>query len=172
VSSNAADYFAAGIKGRFGEARAYEDHTAMGQFKTVAHVNAGQLEDQEIPLRLAMNEVLRDDYVTDCEKSLHRWNKTVTKQGLDFTFKLPNRRFHRRQGLYAGHHFTLEGTMIDGATFDAHAHEWLPTDDDRAFVESLMKPVMAPGQMANWIAAPRRGINGQSVDHEYVRTDG
>ena len=172
VSSNAADYFAAGIKGRFGEARAYDEHSAMGQFKTVTHVSDGQLEDQDIPLRLAMNEVLRDDYITDCEKSLHRWNKTVAKKGVDFTFKLPHRRFHRRQGLYAGHHFTLDGTMIDQATFDAKAHEWLPTDDDRAFVENLMKPVMAPGQMANWIAAPRRGINGQSVDYEYVRTDG
>ena len=172
VSSNAADYFAAGVKGRFGEARSYEDHTAMGQFKNIPHVVDGRIDDQEIPLRLAMNEVLRDDYVADCEKSLVRWNRAVAKQGVDFEFKLPSRRFHRRQGLYAGLHFDLQGNLIDEASFQAKTGEWLPTDEDRAYVENLMKPVMEPGKMANWIAAPRRGINGQPVDYEYVRTDG
>ena len=46
---------------------------------------------------------------------------------------------------------------------------WLPTDDDRAFVESLMSGVHEPGKMANWIAAPRKGINGQDASYEYVR---
>jgi benzoyl-CoA 2,3-dioxygenase component B len=35
-----------------------------------------------------------------------------------------------------------------------------------------MKPVHTPGQMASWIAAPKRGINRQPVEYEYVRTDG
>jgi benzoyl-CoA 2,3-dioxygenase component B len=39
-------------------------------------------------------------------------------------------------------------------------------------VRALMKPVYGPGEMANWIAPPRRGINRQGVDFAYVRTDG
>ncbi len=35
-----------------------------------------------------------------------------------------------------------------------------------------MKPVLEPGKYANYIAAPRRGINKKGVDFEYVRTDG
>ena len=33
------------------------------------------------------------------------------------------------------------------------------------------RAVMTPGQMANWIAAPAKGIDGKPVDFEYVRTD-
>ena len=33
---------------------------------------------------------------------------------------------------------------------------------------SLMQPVIEPGKVANWIAPPARGINGQPVDFEYV----
>jgi benzoyl-CoA 2,3-dioxygenase component B len=29
--------------------------------------------------------------------------------------------------------------------------------------------VVAPGQFASWIAPPARGVNGQPVDHAYVR---
>jgi benzoyl-CoA 2,3-dioxygenase component B len=32
-----------------------------------------------------------------------------------------------------------------------------------------MKPVTGVGQMANWIAPPARGINGQPIEYEYVR---
>ena len=40
---------------------------------------------------------------------------------------------------------------------------------DRAYVKSLMKPVMEPGKMASWIAPPDRGINNQDVAYEYVK---
>ena len=53
--------------------------------------------------------------------------------------------------------------------FTRRASEWLPTDADRAYVVSLMQPVYEHGKMANWIAPPRRGINGQEVEYEYVR---
>jgi benzoyl-CoA 2,3-dioxygenase component B len=33
-----------------------------------------------------------------------------------------------------------------------------------------MQPVTGRGQFAGWIAPPARGINGQPVDFEYVRT--
>jgi benzoyl-CoA 2,3-dioxygenase component B len=32
-----------------------------------------------------------------------------------------------------------------------------------------MQPVHEPGKMANWVAPPRRGINGQALEFEYVR---
>ena len=36
-------------------------------------------------------------------------------------------------------------------------------------MQSLMAPVTEPGKMANWIAAPAKGIDGQAIDFEYVR---
>ena len=32
-----------------------------------------------------------------------------------------------------------------------------------------MQPVHEPGKIANWIAPPPQGINGQPVDFEYVK---
>ena len=44
------------------------------------------------------------------------------------------------------------------------------TDEDRAYVTSLMGPaVIEPGKFANWIAPPQRGINNQPANFEYVR---
>ncbi|MEN0062066.1 MAG: benzoyl-CoA 2,3-epoxidase subunit BoxB [Myxococcota bacterium] len=171
VSSNAADYFAAGLKGRYKEAANYDEHGAMSGSRSIPTIENGSIVDQNVPLRLAMNELLRDDYIIDCEKSLARWNRTLASEGLDARLSLPHRRFFRRQGLYADHHFDLQGNLIDQATFEAHKDAWLPNADDHAYVQSLMQPVYEPGKMANWIAAPSKGINGQPVDFEYVRTD-
>ena len=43
------------------------------------------------------------------------------------------------------------------------------SQEEADYVKSLMKPVYEPGKFANWIAPPLRGINGQSVDFEYVK---
>ena len=171
VSSNAADYFAAGLKGRYRETRAYEDHIALEGIRGVPHVTDGRLVTEEIPLRNAMNEELRDQYIADCERVVSRWNKRLEQLDSSFRITLPNRRFFRRQGIYAGHHFDREGHLITAEEFDKHRDAWLPSDADRAYVASLMAPVTEPGKMANWIAAPRKGIDGQPVEFEYVRFD-
>jgi benzoyl-CoA 2,3-dioxygenase component B len=169
VSSNAADFFASGIKGRFREALNYEEHTALGQMLPLETFVDGRMTREEIPLRNAMNEVLRSEYIADAERVVKRWNTALEKLGYPGRMSLPDRKFHRRQGLYAGLHFTPEGELIDEATFEANRHVWLPTDEDRAYVASLMVPVTQPGLCANWIKAPSRGINRQPVEFAYVR---
>ena len=171
VSTNAADYFAAGLKGRWHEAKDHQEHTALDQLKNVPVVSDGRVRDQEVPLRNAMNEVLRDAYIADCDRVVKRWNKALEEEGLSYQIELPNRRFFRRQGVYSGHHFNPSGELIDEATWNRKVGDWLPTQEDRAYVASLMSPVHEVGQMANWVAPPRRGINGQEVEFEYVRTE-
>ncbi|TNE84154.1 MAG: benzoyl-CoA 2,3-epoxidase subunit BoxB [Deltaproteobacteria bacterium] len=168
VSSNAADFFGAGIKGRYKEDK-YEEHTALDQIKIIQMLQDGKLTAEEIPLRNAMNEVLRDEYVVDCEKVVEKWNKALAKAGTELRIELPSSRFHRRQGIYAGSHFDPKGNLITEEQFEAKRTEWLPTREEREYVASLMKPVYEPGKMANWIAAPRKGINGQATEYEYVR---
>jgi len=173
VSTNAADAFAAGLKGRFREAKAFSDHAAMGS-RVIPHPEDGGLVDVEIPERLAMNEALRDGYIADCARALARWNRTIAKTGLSFELTLPHRRFFRRQGLYAAGHFDRSGQPITEAEWAAQIDDWLPTMDDRTYVQSLMKPVMEPGKVASWIAPPSKGVGkpAKPVDYEYVRTDG
>ncbi len=169
ISSNAADFFAAGLKGRWQEQRRYDDHTALDQVVKMTVYEKGKLVEQDVPMRNAMNEVLRSEYVADCENVLKKWNRALAKADYDYRITLPSTRFHRRQGIYADAHFDPDGNPITEEEFEANRDNWLPTTEERDYVASLMKPVYEPGKMANWISAPRRGIDGNPVEFEYVR---
>ncbi len=173
ISSNAATFFATGLKGRAKEEQ-YEDHRALDAFYTLDNVkNDGsgpRIQREEIPLRNAMNEVLRDDYVADCQRGVDKWNRTLEAHGVEFRLRLPSRRFHRHIGLYANLPCDIDGNLMTAEAFEAKKGEWLPTQADKTYVMSLMqKPITNPKEMANWIAAPKQGIKGRAVDFEYVR---
>jgi benzoyl-CoA 2,3-epoxidase subunit B len=169
ASSNAALYFAAGIKGRPNESR-FEDHLALSQtWRLEAPDGAGGVRGEDIPMRNAMNAAIRSAYVDECQIFLDRWNDQIQRAGFDFRYRLPSERFRRAIGVWAGAPTDPAGRLIARDVFERHRAEWLPTEDDRAFIQSLMQPVTEPGKMAAWIAPPERGINNQPVDYEYVR---
>jgi benzoyl-CoA 2,3-dioxygenase component B len=118
-----------------------------------------------------MNEVLRDAYVEDCQRGVDRWNKRLAEAGVAPRLRLPSKRFYRHIGLYADMPFDMDGSLLSREEWDRRRGEWLPTDDDRAYVATLQKPVREPGQIANWIARPARGIKGLPFEYEYVRLD-
>src|SRR5438874_8668517 len=136
ISSNSADFFAAGLKGRFKEQDQYKDHVAAEGSYTLMVVEDGKLVAREVPLRNALNEILRGEYVKDCEKGLARWNKALADEGINQRLYLPNVRFHRHVGEYAGHHFDLERNLITKEEFEAKQSEWLPAIADREYVRS------------------------------------
>jgi len=164
VSTNAAQFFGAGLKGRPREEERYEDHLALeGGYEMDVYEAR-----KPIALRSAMNEVLRDAYVEDCQKALGRWNKRLVGTGAELV--LPSRRFHRGQGMFAGHFFDPAGHELTEEEFARRRDQWLPSEADRAYVRSLMAhPVLEPGHFASWIAPPPRGVNGQPIDFRYVR---
>ncbi|GAB4513796.1 MAG: benzoyl-CoA 2,3-epoxidase subunit BoxB [Haliangiales bacterium] len=169
ISSNAADAFASSIKGRHRESR-YDDHTCLEGSYPVEVVEGDRIVTKEVPIRTAMNEILRSDYITDCERGLARWNKTIASYDLDFALYLPSPRFHRAIGTTSSVHTDPEGNLIDDATWERRKGEWLPNEDDEAYIKSLMTPVTEPGKIAGWIAPPAKGINGQAFEFEYVLT--
>jgi len=120
-------------------------------------------------MRNALNEVLRTEYIKDCQRGVDRWNKTIKDEGVDFELKLPSNRFHRHIGMWAGHCFAPDGTKLDETSWNAKRGDWLPSDADEAYIKSLMKPVFERGKMASWIAPPLKGINGLPGDFEYVK---
>ena len=169
ASSNAAAYFAQGIKGRPDEKK-YGDHLLRGAtFELEIPDGAGGVRIDSVPLRNAMNEVVRNSYVEDCMRGLTRWNRLVEAAGHAFRFALPSTRFRRTVGNWAGVPTDLEGRPISPAEFDARIASWLPSAGDRAFVASLMHRVAEPGKMAGWIAPPEKGIKDRPLDYEYVR---
>jgi benzoyl-CoA 2,3-dioxygenase component B len=172
ISTNAATFFANGLKGRAKEEK-FEDHVALeGSYVMEVPDGEGGLRNENVALRNAMNEVLRDGYIEDCQRGVDRWNKVLAEAGMSERLTLPSRRFNRQQGIFAPIHFTPEGKLISQDEWMRRKDEWLPSAADRAFVKSLQaKAVTAPGQMANWIAPPARGINARPLDFEYVRTE-
>jgi benzoyl-CoA 2,3-epoxidase subunit B len=170
VSSNAASYFAAGLKGRAYEDK-YADHLALTEAYAMPMVKDGAVVEESVPLRNAMNEVLRDQYVEDCQRGVDRWNKHLERAGLSTRLRLPSKRFYRHIGLYAGLPFDPEGRLLTRPEWDARQGSFLPTPEDRAYITSLQKAVREPGQIANWLARPARGIKGLPFEYEYVRLD-
>jgi len=168
TSSNAASYFANGLKGRPDEAQ-YEDHIALKQTYSLELPDGSGTKSEQIPMRNAMNEVTRKAYVRDCEIGVKRWNRLIEKAGHPFRLTLPSTRFRRNIGNWAGVPTTPEGVPISAEQFAAHHHDWLPDESDQAFILSLMHGVYQPSKMAAWIAPPDRGINSNPVDYEYVK---
>lgn len=169
ISSNAANFFGAGLKGRAYEEKLEVDHKALEGHYSLLMPKNGQMVTEEVPLRNALNEVLRDEYVSDNEKGIVYFNKIVAKHGIDYEFTLPSRRFHRSIGVYSDVKFNPEGELIDQATWDANVDEWLPTVKDKAFVASLMKPCYERGKTADWIAPPAKGIDAKEFSFDYVK---
>ena len=66
-------------------------------------------------------------------------------------------------------HATDRGEIVSETEWNERKHEWLASDSDLSYILSLMQPERTPGKYANWIAAPRAGINGQPGDYEYVK---
>ncbi len=171
-SSNAAAFFGAGLKGRYreGDPTRYTDHVALDGVYTLDVPTAeGKLQTQEIPLRRAMNALLHDAYIEDCQRAVNRWNESLEEMELSERLRLPSPRFNRNMGIYAEHCFDPMGNMLNKEEFEAGKYEWFPSAEDYAYVRSLMKPVYESGKMANWIAPPARGINTKPIDFEYVR---
>jgi benzoyl-CoA 2,3-dioxygenase component B len=168
VSSNAASYFAAGLKGRAKEST-YEDHKALDGTYRMSLLKDGAVIEDDVPLRNAMNEVLRDEYADDCQRGVDRWNKRLAEAEIAFRFALPSKRFHRHIGLYANMPFSPDGRLLSQSEYDKHKDQWIPSEADRDYVRSLMHPVTEPGKIANWLGKPKSGIKGLPFEYEYVR---
>ena len=169
VSTNAANAFNAGIKGRYMEHRIDDDHRLEDSVYNVSNIVDGKVVEQEVPALTAVNMRLRDDYVRDAAGGVGRWNKAIKKAGIDFELVVPHEAFHRQIGVFAAIKADPEGNIISEADWENGKDNWLPNRDDGAYVESLMKPCYEPGKYASWIAEPKLGIDNKPGDFEYVQ---
>jgi benzoyl-CoA 2,3-dioxygenase component B len=171
VSSNAAFYFSNGLKGRAYEER-HDDHVALEEFYSVESLEGDRIVRQEVPVRQAMNEVLRDWYYADCSRGVERWNRLIAASGLSDRLRMPDRKFNRKIGIYSNAHFDVSGAPLSPEEWDARKYEWLPSPADKAYLANLMaNPVYETRKFANYIAPPARGVHRQPVHFEYVRTE-
>ena len=169
VSTNAANAFNAGVKGRYMENRIEDDHKLNSDTYKVWDVENGQLIRREVPALTAINMRLRDDYTRDASGGVGRWNKIIEKSGIKFEMKLPHEAFNRHIGVFAEKPFDPSGKLLSGEAYDRGVKDWLPTRADGDFIQSLMKPCTEVGQYASWIAPPKVGIDNKPGDFEYVK---
>ena len=173
MSTNGATYFTMGIKGRYLETRIEDDHKLADSTWPVLAINPGETGSEiistEQPALLAVNERLRDDYISDSQRGIDRWNKKIQEQGIDFQLTLPHRGFNRRIGVFASIRVSPQGAILGEEGWHRESVRWLPTESDHEFVGALMGKVVEPGKIAGWIAPPAHGIDDQSLEFEYVR---
>jgi benzoyl-CoA 2,3-dioxygenase component B len=169
-STNAANYFGAGLKGRYREGDGlYKDPKALDQAYPLEIAENGQLVKIEIPLRRAMNALLLEAYHADCRRIVDRWNRILKRYEVGEAIRLPSTRFHRHVGIHAGKHYDPEGNPIPAEEFERRRGTWFPSESDYDYVRSCMVPVREVGKIANWLAPPQQGINGQPFEFEYVK---
>jgi benzoyl-CoA 2,3-dioxygenase component B len=135
----------------------------------VLQIVDGRIVTGTAPALNALNEKLRDDYIKDSIAGVGRWNRIIQKAGIPFELTVPHKAFNRKIGPLAGLKVAPDGRIVSAQEWTAMQNEWLATDDDRAFVASLMVRVAAPGAYANWISPPTLAINKQPADFEFVR---
>ncbi|WP_298212294.1 benzoyl-CoA 2,3-epoxidase subunit BoxB [Ferrimicrobium sp.] len=168
-SSNAANAFAAGLKGRFNEHKIADDHQLVGATYPVLRLDGTKIITRDEPALTVLNARLRDDYANDCANGVKRWNKAIEKSGIQFQLTLPHLGFHRRVGEFGAKPVDPAGNVVPESTFDQVTASHLPSAADRAFINSLMLPVYDRGSYARWIAAPKVAIDNKPGDFEFVR---
>ena len=169
ISTNAANAFHSGIKGRYREDRLKDDHQLEGATYPVLRLVDGKIQSVEAPALSALNMRLRDDYVVDCNAGVGRWNKVIESFAIPFQIKLPNVAFHRHIGEFSSIKADVDGNMLSDAEWASCRGDYLPSDSDKDFIESLMQPQFEAGKYASWIAPPKVGIDNKPGEFEYVK---
>ncbi len=169
ISTNAANAFHSGIKGRFREDRLKDDHQLENESYPVLRVVDGNIVNVNLPALSALNMRLRDDYVVDCNVGVGRWNKVIEGFSIPFQIKLPSVAFHRHIGEFSKIKADVDGNQLTDAQWSEKRGDFLPSDGDKDFIESLMQPESEPGKFASWIAPPKVGIDNKPGDFEYVK---
>ena len=169
ISTNAANAFHAGIKGRYREDKLTDDHQLEDATYPVLRFKDGEIVEEQVPALSALNMRLRDDYVQDCASGVTRWNRIVEKADIAFELKLPSVAFNRGIGEFAKVQTDPDGKLLAGETWSARVGEFLPDEADAAFITGLMQPETRPGKFASWIAPPKVGIDNKPGEFEYVQ---
>jgi benzoyl-CoA 2,3-dioxygenase component B len=173
TSTNVANYYTAGLKGRWLEDRRKDDHKLTDDsimVDALADAGSGQqsISQTEVAALTGLNTDLRREYIADCQSGVNRWNKILASAGLPHRIKLPHVAFNRKVGAFASIEASPDGELLPAGEWDRRQGQWLPTDVDKTHVRSLMRPVHERGKIAAWIAPPRNGINGKPFDYDYV----
>src|SRR5215475_5837785 len=131
LSTNAANAFNAGLKGRYLEDQIDDDHLLTGVTYPVLRFKDGLVAREAVPALAALNMRLRDNYVADAESGVERWwNRIIERFGIDFRITLPHVAFNRRIGEFAAIEADPEGGILGAGEWALRRTEFLPSAGD------------------------------------------
>jgi benzoyl-CoA 2,3-dioxygenase component B len=171
VSSNAADAFAAGLKGRYKEDR-YDEHKLVG-----THVRDGRARRRQGRAPRTSRCATRSTRC--CVPSTSRTASAASiagtrrsrKRASTSSSKLPSHKFHRQIGMWSTHraHARRQADRSAPSSMPAAATPGCRATPTRSTSSRPDAPVYERGKMASWVAPPIKGINGLPGEFEYVR---
>ena len=167
VSSNAATFYANGLKGRFEETKLTDDHKLHGANTRTGGATASWSWSRR-PALTALNERLRDDWVADAKAGVERWNRISRRPASPSGSRARTRLQPPHRAASPAPHQPRRQSPAR-SRMDAPAPRVAADGRGPRLRRSLMGRVAEPGKFANWIAPPARGINNQPADFEYVR---
>src|SRR4249920_3161942 len=126
ISTNAANAFNAGLKGRYREDKLSDDHLLAGATYPVLRLRDGAIVQEDVAALSALNMRLRDDYVEDANAGVTRWNRVIERAGIPFRLGLPHVAFNRRIGEFAAIHADTDGNVLTGEQWQARRETMLP----------------------------------------------
>ena len=172
ISTNAASYFANGLKGRAEEAK-WDDIASLEDIYQLETVRDGEMverrgadaqRDERGAARLVRRRLPGRRRPLEQDP---RAPRPVRPPAPARSQVQPRHRPVRRLALRS----RTAGCSSD-EEWARRKHEWLPAPADKEFLLSIMNaPIYEPGRFANYIAPPARGIKGQAGQLR-VRADG
>ena len=172
TSTNVANYYTAGLKGRWLEERRKDDHQLTDDAIMVDALVDGEIEQSRGDAALTgLNTDLRREYIADCSGGVKRWNRILADAGLPQRLYLPHIAFNRKVGAFAGHRGlprrreAYRGRM--GAAHGAVAAD-RHRQDIRPFPDAAGVRAWQDRCLGRTPARCSRGINGQPFDYDYV----
>src|SRR5690348_1560726 len=112
ISTNAANAFNAGLKGRYHEDRLTDDHVLSSATYPVLRLKDGAIVQEDVPALSALNMRLRDDFVADANAGVNRWNRVLERAGFEYRLRLPHVAFNRRIGEFTAIHADTQGSPL------------------------------------------------------------
>ena len=148
ISSNAAESFSSGLKGRFNEAQLKDDHQLQDATYRVTRVVDGRLVDED-GASAARHQLPAAGRLHRRLPGRHRPLEQGDREG---RHRLPPHA--AAQGLltaasaeFAGHRISPSGMLLSHAEWAAQQDRWLPGEADLAFIGSLMKALRRAGPL-------------------------
>ncbi len=169
ISSNAADYFAAGLKGRAHEEKKFEDHVASRRLRDGT-------SRKRIDRDAGSSHAQRDERNTaGCLRGRQSEGRRsleshLERGGVALRNPASQSSFQSQDGVALGTLLRCARATDQRGRVPSSPGRVAANAEDKSYLQSLMaEAVLEPGKMAHWIAPPMRGINGKPIDFEYIR---